>query len=35
VAAVFADLPNRFGLLVGAITGIALGLGLDLLRARR
>jgi len=35
VAVFFADLPNRFGLLAGAITGIVLGLGLDLLRSRR
>lgn len=35
LAVVFAGLPNRFGLLVGAIAGIALGLGLDLLRPRR
>lgn len=35
VAVFLADLPNRFGLLAGAITGMVLGLGLDLRRARR
>jgi predicted branched-subunit amino acid permease len=35
IAAIFAELPNRSGLLVGAVAGITLGLALDLLRPRR
>lgn len=35
ITVVFAGLPNRFGLLVGAIIGIALGLVLDFVRPRR
>ncbi|MEM6773760.1 MAG: AzlC family ABC transporter permease [Pseudomonadota bacterium] len=30
----FAELPNRFGLLLGAVLGIAVGLSIDLLRRR-
>jgi predicted branched-subunit amino acid permease len=30
----FAELPNRFGLLLGALLGIAFGLSMDLLRRR-
>ncbi len=34
ITVVFAELPNRFGLLLGAVLGIAVGLSIDLLRKR-
>ncbi|MEE4277762.1 MAG: AzlC family ABC transporter permease [Halieaceae bacterium] len=34
VTMAFAELPNRFGLLLGALLGIAVGLVMDLLRRR-